>query len=88
MEWIFADQFKAWAENENEAESLAFIFFFLTTPCTMDVSSLIAASSSKSRSIEVVKEVPLQVDAGLLAVFDSNELDEEAYRSVEAVRMA
>jgi len=51
----------------------------------MDVSSLIAASTSKSRSTEVVKEVPLQVDAGLLAVFDSNELDEEAYRSVEAV---
>lgn len=54
----------------------------------MDVSSLIAASSSKSRSTEVVKEVPLQVDAGLLAVFDSNELNEEEYRSVEAVHLA
>jgi regulator of ribosome biosynthesis len=53
----------------------------------MDVSSLIAASSSNSRSIEVIKEVPLQVDAGLLAVFDSNELDEEAYRSVWAGRL-
>ena len=53
----------------------------------MDVSLLIAASSSKSRSIEVVNEVPLQVDAGLLAAFDSNELDEEAYRSVESVSL-
>ena len=52
----------------------------------MDVNSLIAASSSNSRSTEVVKEVPLEVDAGLLAVFDSNELDEEAYRSVEDLR--
>ena len=50
----------------------------------MDVSSLIAASSSKSRSTEVIKEVPLQVDAGLLTVFDANEVDEEAYRSVES----
>ena len=72
----------------SEAGATFTFFSFLATPCVMDVSSLIAASSSKSRSTEVVKEVPLQVDAGLLAVFDSNELNEEEYRSVEAVHLA
>jgi hypothetical protein len=47
----------------------------------MDVSGLLA-STSKGRSTEVIKDVPLVVDAGLLAVFDTNDIDEERYRSV------
>jgi regulator of ribosome biosynthesis len=47
----------------------------------MDVSGLLA-STSNSRSTDVVKDVPLVVDVGLLAVFDPNDIDEERYRSV------
>lgn len=44
----------------------------------MDVSGLLA-STSKSLPTDVVKDVPLVVDAGLLAVFDSNEVDQDSY---------
>lgn len=45
----------------------------------MDVSGLLA-STSKTRSTDVVKDVPLVVDTGLLAVFDSNDIDTETYQ--------
>ncbi|KAG9057394.1 Rhodanese- sulfurtransferase [Serendipita sp. 407] len=45
----------------------------------MDVNGLLA-STAKGRNTDVIKEIPLVVDAGLLAVFDSNDIDEESYR--------
>ncbi|KAF8514882.1 ribosome biogenesis regulatory protein-domain-containing protein [Hysterangium stoloniferum] len=45
----------------------------------MDVSSLIAIEQSKHKSIVVEKEIPLEVDAGLLTVTDLNLVDQEAY---------
>ncbi|PVF96459.1 RRS1-domain-containing protein [Serendipita vermifera] len=45
----------------------------------MDVSGLLT-STSKARSTDVHKEVPLVVDAGLLAVFDTNDVEETSYR--------
>ncbi|KIM25499.1 hypothetical protein M408DRAFT_74023 [Serendipita vermifera MAFF 305830] len=44
----------------------------------MDVSGLLA-STSKGRSTEVNKDVPLVVDTGLLAVFDPNDIEPEEY---------
>jgi hypothetical protein len=46
---------------------------------TMDVSGLLT-STSKTRSTDVHKEVPLVADAGLLAVFDTNDVEETSYR--------
>ncbi|CAG7848698.1 SubName: Full=Related to RRS1-regulator of ribosome biogenesis {ECO:0000313/EMBL:CCA69080.1} [Serendipita indica DSM 11827] len=43
----------------------------------MDVTGLLA-STSTGRSTVVEKDVPLVVDAGLLAVFDSNDIDEDS----------
>ncbi|KAL1732548.1 ribosome biogenesis regulatory protein-domain-containing protein [Schizophyllum commune] len=45
----------------------------------MDVSNLLAAEAAKFASVNVEKEVPLEVDAGLLTVTDLNPIDEEAY---------
>ncbi|KAL1743717.1 ribosome biogenesis regulatory protein-domain-containing protein [Schizophyllum fasciatum] len=46
----------------------------------MDVSNLLAAEAAKFASVNVEKEVPLEVDAGLLTVTDLNPIDEEAYK--------
>ncbi|TRM59265.1 ribosome biogenesis regulatory protein-domain-containing protein [Schizophyllum amplum] len=45
----------------------------------MDVSNLLAAEAAKFASVNVEKDVPLEVDAGLLTVTDLNPIDEEAY---------
>ncbi|KAF7322445.1 Ribosome biogenesis regulatory protein [Mycena chlorophos] len=47
----------------------------------MDVSGILAANASKFQSVDVEKETPLEVDAGLLLVTDLNPIDEEAYSS-------
>ncbi|EIN10845.1 RRS1-domain-containing protein [Punctularia strigosozonata HHB-11173 SS5] len=47
----------------------------------MDVSDILASQKSKERSTAVEKEVPLDVDAGLLTVTDLNPVDAEDYNS-------
>ncbi|KAG8908181.1 transcription initiation factor IIB [Tulasnella sp. 403] len=49
----------------------------------MDVASVIekqaAAQAAKYKSVSVEKDIPLQVDPGLLTVVDSNPIDQESY---------
>ncbi|KZT24569.1 RRS1-domain-containing protein [Neolentinus lepideus HHB14362 ss-1] len=45
----------------------------------MDVSDILASSAAKQKLTTVEKEVPLQVDAGLLTVTDLNPVDKESY---------
>jgi len=45
----------------------------------MDVSHILAAHASKQQATVVDKEIPLEVDAGLLTVTDLNPIDAESY---------
>ncbi|KAF8574199.1 RRS1-domain-containing protein [Ramaria rubella] len=45
----------------------------------MDVSSIIASEQSKHKSVTVEKDIPLEVDPGLLTITDLNPLDYELY---------
>ncbi|GJJ10553.1 hypothetical protein Clacol_004780 [Clathrus columnatus] len=46
----------------------------------MDVSSIIASEQTKQKSITVEKEIPVEVDPGLLTVTDLNLLDYDTYK--------
>ncbi|KDQ08876.1 hypothetical protein BOTBODRAFT_117992 [Botryobasidium botryosum FD-172 SS1] len=46
----------------------------------MDVSAIIDASTSKYKSVEVEKDIPVEIDAGLLTVTDINPIDEDLYK--------
>ncbi|KAF9006650.1 ribosome biogenesis regulatory protein-domain-containing protein [Cyathus striatus] len=46
----------------------------------MDVSAILAENASKYKSVTVEKDIPLEVDAGLLTVTDINPIDEESYQ--------
>ncbi|KAK4058289.1 Rhodanese- sulfurtransferase [Microbotryomycetes sp. JL221] len=45
----------------------------------MDVTELLKATSDKHKAIDVPKEIPVEFDLGLLAVFDPNPIDEQDY---------
>ncbi|KAI0029929.1 RRS1-domain-containing protein [Vararia minispora EC-137] len=45
----------------------------------MDVSDILAAQAEKHKAIAVEKEIPLDVDAGFLAVTDPNPIEKESY---------
>ncbi|KAH7100540.1 RRS1-domain-containing protein [Auriculariales sp. MPI-PUGE-AT-0066] len=47
----------------------------------MDVSALVKEQESKFKSTLVEKEIPLEVDLGLLAVTDPNPTDEDEYKA-------
>ncbi|KAF9809850.1 hypothetical protein IEO21_07211 [Rhodonia placenta] len=45
----------------------------------MDVSDILAAHAEKQKAVAVEKDIPLEVDAGFLAVTDLNPVDTESY---------
>ncbi|CAL1700503.1 unnamed protein product [Somion occarium] len=45
----------------------------------MDVSAILAAHEAKKQAVTVEKEIPLELDTGLLAVTDLNPIDCESY---------
>jgi len=45
----------------------------------MDVTGIIAAETAKQSALEVEKDIPVEIDAGLLSVTDMNHIDAEAY---------
>ncbi|KAF8639976.1 hypothetical protein AX17_001223 [Amanita inopinata Kibby_2008] len=47
----------------------------------MDVSDILASHAAKYQATNVEKDIPLDVDAGSLAVTDPNLIDEESYKS-------
>ncbi|KAG9101360.1 Rhodanese- sulfurtransferase [Ceratobasidium sp. 370] len=47
----------------------------------MDVSAIIAAESSKRKAVTVEKDIPIQVDVGLLTALDTNPIDTEEYNA-------
>ncbi|CAE6371457.1 unnamed protein product [Rhizoctonia solani] len=46
----------------------------------MDVSAIVEAEASKKKAVTVEKDIPIQVDVGLLSALDTNPIDAEAYR--------
>ncbi|KAF8313273.1 RRS1-domain-containing protein [Clavulina sp. PMI_390] len=46
----------------------------------MDVSDIISSQSSQQNGTEVEREIPLEIDAGLLLVTDLNPIDPELYK--------
>ncbi|KAL4243876.1 Ribosome biogenesis regulatory protein [Abortiporus biennis] len=46
----------------------------------MDVSDIIAAHAAKQKAVTVEKEIPLDIDTGLLTVTDLNPIDEDSYK--------
>ncbi|KAG8740280.1 Rhodanese- sulfurtransferase [Ceratobasidium sp. 414] len=47
----------------------------------MDVSAIVAAESSKRKAVTVEKDIPIQVDVGLLTALDTNPIDTEEYNA-------
>ncbi|KZW04373.1 RRS1-domain-containing protein [Exidia glandulosa HHB12029] len=47
----------------------------------MDVSAIVSAQQSKYKSTVVEKDIPLEIDVGLLTVTDPNPPDEDAYKA-------
>ncbi|KAG9128272.1 Rhodanese- sulfurtransferase [Ceratobasidium sp. 392] len=47
----------------------------------MDVSAIVAAESSKRKAVTVEKDIPIQVDVGLLTALDTNPIDAEEYET-------
>ncbi|EUC66538.1 ribosome biogenesis regulatory-like protein [Rhizoctonia solani AG-3 Rhs1AP] len=45
----------------------------------MDVSAIVEAEASKKKAITVEKDIPIQIDVGLLSALDTNPIDAEAY---------
>ncbi|KAJ1308904.1 hypothetical protein OPQ81_004589 [Rhizoctonia solani] len=45
----------------------------------MDVSAIVEAEASKKKAVIVEKDIPIQVDVGLLSTLDTNPIDAEAY---------
>ncbi|KAG8764021.1 Rhodanese- sulfurtransferase [Ceratobasidium sp. 423] len=50
----------------------------------MDVSAIVEAEASKKKAVTVEKDIPIQVDVGLLSALDTNPIDAEAYRQAVA----
>ncbi|CAE6492081.1 unnamed protein product [Rhizoctonia solani] len=50
----------------------------------MDVSAIIEAEASKKKAVIVEKDIPIQIDVGLLSALDTNPIDAEAYRQAVA----
>ncbi|SCZ93213.1 BZ3500_MvSof-1268-A1-R1_Chr6-2g08533 [Microbotryum saponariae] len=46
----------------------------------MDVSELLEATSSKQLPIQVPKEIPVEIDLGLMAILDPNPIEDEVYK--------
>ncbi|KAM0754979.1 RRS1-domain-containing protein [Meredithblackwellia eburnea MCA 4105] len=51
-----------------------------TSQAPVDVSAILAAGNEKKKAITVEKEIPVDIDLGLLAVFDPNPIEQESYR--------
>ncbi|KWU43380.1 RRS1-domain-containing protein [Rhodotorula sp. JG-1b] len=47
----------------------------------MDVSTILEQSNERHKAITVNKEIPVEIDLGLLAVFDPNPIDLETYQA-------
>ncbi|POY76802.1 hypothetical protein BMF94_0052 [Rhodotorula taiwanensis] len=47
----------------------------------MDVSTILEQSNERHKAIAVNKEIPVEIDLGLLAAFDPNPIDLETYQS-------
>ncbi|SCV67725.1 BQ2448_5336 [Microbotryum intermedium] len=46
----------------------------------MDVSELLEATSSRQLAIQVPKEIPVEIDLGLMAILDPNPIEDEVYK--------
>ncbi|QRW16249.1 ribosome biogenesis regulatory protein [Rhizoctonia solani] len=47
----------------------------------MDVSAIVEAEASKKKAVTVEKDIPIQIDIGLLSALDTNPIDTEAYNT-------
>ncbi|CCO28186.1 Ribosome biogenesis regulatory protein homolog OS=Homo sapiens GN=RRS1 PE=1 SV=2 [Rhizoctonia solani AG-1 IB] len=47
----------------------------------MDVSAIVEAEASKRKAVTVEKDIPIQIDIGLLSALDTNPVDVDAYNT-------